>query len=274
MLSIFTLGSTLLLPLLVEAAGYANLNSMGLFRRTSCSASLPASCHNTTVETDLCCFEAPGGSILQTQFWDTNPATGPTNSWTIHGLWPDHCDNSYSEDCDPSRDYSSITDLLENAGATSTLSYMQTYWKNDPNDGSDEELWEHEWATHGTCYSTLEPSCISGYSTGEEAVYFFERVVGLFQTLDTYQFLKSQGITPSSSKTHTQSSLLSALKAASGYTPAISCSGSDLDEISWYFNLQGSLIDGTFLQYNAPSGSSDCPSSGIKYLPKNNDNDV
>jgi len=45
------------------------------------------SCHNTSVVEDLCCFNAPGGSLLQTQFWDTKPVTGPVDSWTIHGLW-------------------------------------------------------------------------------------------------------------------------------------------------------------------------------------------
>ena len=45
------------------------------------------SCHNTTAVDNLCCFNAPGGSLLQTQFWDTNPASGPSDSWTIHGLW-------------------------------------------------------------------------------------------------------------------------------------------------------------------------------------------
>jgi ribonuclease T2 len=45
------------------------------------------SCHNTTVVENLCCFNAPGGQILQTQFWDTNPPTGPDDSWTLHGLW-------------------------------------------------------------------------------------------------------------------------------------------------------------------------------------------
>ena len=50
-------------------------------------ASLQTSCQNTTAVTNLCCFNAPGGQLLQTQFWDTNPSTGPTNSWTIHGLW-------------------------------------------------------------------------------------------------------------------------------------------------------------------------------------------
>lgn len=45
------------------------------------------SCHNTTVVANLCCFNAPGGQLLQTQFWDTAPATGPVDSWTLHGLW-------------------------------------------------------------------------------------------------------------------------------------------------------------------------------------------
>lgn len=34
------------------------------------------SCQNTTAVSDLCCFNAPGGQLLQTQFWDTNPSTG------------------------------------------------------------------------------------------------------------------------------------------------------------------------------------------------------
>ena len=45
------------------------------------------SCHNTSAVANTCCFNAPGGQLLQTQFWDTNPSTGPSDSWTIHGLW-------------------------------------------------------------------------------------------------------------------------------------------------------------------------------------------
>lgn len=52
-----------------------------------CSTTGPLSCQNTTAQSNLCCFNAPGGALLQTQFWDTNPPTGPSNSWTIHGLW-------------------------------------------------------------------------------------------------------------------------------------------------------------------------------------------
>ena len=47
----------------------------------------PLSCKNTTAIADTCCFNAPGGLLLLTQFWDTNPPTGPDDSWTVHGLW-------------------------------------------------------------------------------------------------------------------------------------------------------------------------------------------
>nr|BAD90810.1 RNase Gf29 [Grifola frondosa]BAD90811.1 RNase Gf29 [Grifola frondosa] len=241
---------------------------MDLVRRISsgCSTSGPASCHNTTQETDLCCFEAPGGLLLQTQFWDTNPSTGPANSWTIHGLWPDNCDGTFMEDCDPSRDYTNIAGLLEAQGASDTLSFMQEFWVDI--NGQNEQFWEHEWSTHGTCYSTLEPSCLpSGSPTGAEAVAFFNTVVKLFQTLPTYDWLANAGITPSTSKTFTLSTLTSALKAASGVTPALECSGSTLDAIEWYFNLKGSVIDGDFVMIDTPESGS-CPSSGIKYPPK------
>lgn len=115
------------------------------------------SCQNTTSVSDLCCFNAPGGQLLQTQFWDTNPSTGFSNSWTIHGLWPDHCDGTYDANCDSSRAYTNITDILESYGKTDLLSYMNEYWLDE--NGDNESFWEHEWGKHGTCISTLKPSC-------------------------------------------------------------------------------------------------------------------
>lgn len=47
------------------------LGPMDLFKRISsgCGTSGPASCHNLTRETDLCCFESPGvSSHLHTRF--------------------------------------------------------------------------------------------------------------------------------------------------------------------------------------------------------------
>ncbi|EGN93098.1 hypothetical protein SERLA73DRAFT_189923 [Serpula lacrymans var. lacrymans S7.3] len=260
--------STLVLSTLLGSALANSVDLNQLFTSdisSNCSTSGAASCYNTTA-VDTCCTEYPGGLLLQTQFWDTDPSTGPSDSWTIHGLWPDNCDGTYVENCDSSRDYTDISSLLTDQGASSTLSYMQTHWVNI--NGDNEELWEHEWATHGTCMSTLEVACLpSGSPKGAEAVAFYETVVTLFKTLPTYTWLEQQGITPSNDATYSLDDLTSALQTASGYIPALGCSGDTLDEISWYFNLKGSIIDGTFVPIDSPE-SSTCPKSGISYPPK------
>ena len=110
--------------------------------------------------------------------------TGPTNSWTIHWLWPDNCDGSYEANCDAARAYTNITAILQSYGKTDLLAYMNTYWKDSA--GDDESFWEHEWAKHGTCINTLDPSCYTGYTPQEEIPDFFQTTVNLFKTLDSY----------------------------------------------------------------------------------------
>ncbi|KAF8910107.1 ribonuclease [Gymnopilus junonius] len=268
MLTSFLLSSGLVgTALLSSHAATSNLFERSSLVSSGCSTSGAASCHNTSSVSNLCCFESPGGLLLQTQFWDTNPSTGPVNSWTIHVTVSEcSCDTTFSENCDSSRDYTGISTLLQNNGATDTLNFMNQFWIS--NDESAEAFWEHEWSTHGTCYSTLRPTCLpSGSTKGLEAVIFFENVVKLFQTLPTFTWLENEGITPTTSKTFTLSQLTSALKSQSGFTPMLTCDSSTLSQIAWYFNLKGSLIDGIFVPIDSPE-SSDCPSSGIMYPPK------
>jgi hypothetical protein len=99
----------------------------------------PTSCSNSTVQKDLCCFNAPGGHFLQTQFWDYESPlqwAGPTDSWTMHGLWPDHCDGTYDQFCAPAREVQNITQILQAAGEFKILDFMTKYWKD--NTGNDE----------------------------------------------------------------------------------------------------------------------------------------
>lgn len=55
----------------------------------SCSAKA------TPTNVDTCCVETYGGLLLQTQFWtiytglEKEGQLLPTDSWGIHGLWPD-----------------------------------------------------------------------------------------------------------------------------------------------------------------------------------------
>jgi hypothetical protein len=74
------------------------------------------------------------------------------------------------------------------------------------------------------------------------------------QTLPTYNWLSNAGITPSTSKTFSLSTLTSALESASGVTPSLDCNGDTLNAISWYFNLKGSIIDGQFVPVGALIG--------------------
>lgn len=116
-------------------------------------------------------------------------------SWSIvyakhrYGLGtcrPDNCDGTFSSNCDSSRDYTGISSILKNAGMTSLLNDMNTYWKNQPTFGTDEELWEHEWATHGTCINTFDTKCYTNYKLHDELLDFLQVTVDLFKTNPTY----------------------------------------------------------------------------------------
>ncbi|KAJ4152193.1 Ribonuclease T2 precursor (RNase T2) [Fusarium oxysporum] len=173
-----------------------------------CSKDLPLSCHNTTAVEDTCCF-IPTDQLLQTQFWDSDPVAGPHNSWTIHGLWPDYCDGTYPQFCDKSREYTNIKDIVTKFLGKRTVSYMDKYWVSQ--DGNDESLWEYELGKHGTCISTLEPSCYTNYETSAEAADYVKKAISLFKTLPSYKWLAEAGIKPSKTKTYTANEIVDAL---------------------------------------------------------------
>lgn len=57
----------------------------------SCPIDGPISCLDKTPGAGIepsCCFIAPGGRILLTQFWDRQVHVGGAEEdWTLHGLW-------------------------------------------------------------------------------------------------------------------------------------------------------------------------------------------
>ncbi|THH03046.1 hypothetical protein EW145_g6569 [Phellinidium pouzarii] len=223
------------------------------------------SCSSQAQETDTCCVVNPGGVLVHTQFWDLK--FGEANSWGIHGLWPDKCSGSFYENCDSSRAYSGeqIAQALQNTGQSDLVDYMNIFWVSD--DESPEDFWAHEWATHGTCVSTLEPQCFSGYSTAQEVVPYFETVVQLFKKFDTYSALTGAKIVPSSSETYTLVQLQDAVSSSLGFVPDFTCKSGSLSTVQYYLNAQGPLQDGVFVASHA-SRKSSCPKTGIKWLPK------
>ncbi|RPB00769.1 ribonuclease T2 [Choiromyces venosus 120613-1] len=231
----------------------------------SCS-NTQISCRNTTAVPGACCFNHPGGQLLLTQFWDTNPSTGPVDAWTLHGLWPDNCDGTWEQHCDISREYTGIRESIQATGEIALLSYMDQYWKDYQ--GDDESLWKHEWDKHGTCINTLNTKCYQGYSAREEMIDYFQVTVDLFKTLDSYKMLAAAGITPSSTKTYTSAAIQDALTATHGFPVTIGCKNGEFNEIWYHYNVKGSLQTGEFIPTSPDGTKSTCATSGVKYLPK------
>ncbi|MCJ1231190.1 ribonuclease T2-like [Toensbergia leucococca] len=233
-----------------------------------CPSNSSLSCHNSTFVQPSCCFNYPGGQLLQTQYWDTDPASGPADHWTVHGLWPDHCDGTYDSYCDASREYTNISSIISSFGRVDLLQYMEKFWTDYH--GNDESFWAHEFGKHATCINTLDPSCYVNYKPQEEVVDFFHRTVELFKTLDTYKFLAMAGIYPSTTTTYTFNQIQSALRQARGVNATFQCtSKGELDEMWYTFDIRGSVQTGQFVATEPVGEASSCNATGIKYLPKN-----
>ncbi|KAB5592487.1 Ribonuclease T2 [Ceratobasidium theobromae] len=267
----------LALASVAAASPLVAVDAHSLFARTSCSTTGVASCQNTTAQSNLCCFESPGGQLVQTQvscllnlLWTTdlfmNTLFSFGTSILVRGLPTagQFMDSGPTIATEPTTRIA-ILPALTQISRPDILSYMQTYWRDI--NGKDETFWEHEWAKHGTCMSTLKPACISSSVRGQDAIYYFTRVVNLFKTLTTYEFLGAAGIYPSSTATYTLAQINAAVKAKWGYTPAFDCTSGSLNAASYYYHLKGSIIDGTLVPIDAPKAGS-CGSTGIKYPPK------
>lgn len=229
---------------------------------TACSTSA-LSCSGT----DSCCLEGTNGLFLATQFWDFNPATGPDTLFTTHGLWSDTCSGGYNQYCNPSWEIDDVTTVLQDLGLTDLLATMQKTWKNQG--AADSELWLHEFNKHGTCMATINPSCyVSSAPANQYVGDFFQTVVDLQAQLPTYDVLKAAGITPTTAQTYSRSDIESALSSSfEGHDVYLGCTSSGaLQEVWYFFNLQGSVANGKFFPTDSVSTTT-CPDQ-VYYIPK------
>lgn len=230
----------------------------------SCPADTPLSCSSGS--DDSCCYEGTNGLFLQTQFWDYDPSTGPDNAWTVHGLWSDKCGGGFNQYCNKDWEIDSASSTLSNLGMDDLLDEMKKVWKNQGD--SDDELWTHEFNKHGTCMSTVSPSCYGDSNDQKNVGDFYSTVLKLYKTLPTYDFLKQAGIEPSEDKTWNIDEFSNALtKHTNGHSVYLGCDDSNAITQLWYFfKLKGSVADGTF--HNVDSVSSSTCKDGFKYKPK------
>ncbi|KAF2270349.1 ribonuclease T2 [Lojkania enalia] len=255
------------------------------------------------LEVDSCCVETFGGLLLSTQFWDTYTGREdegqllPEKAWTLHGLWPDFCNGSYTQYCDLTRQYDPIPSpnttnglpngtfvtpytgpnigtFLEPFGRYDLLAYMNTYWiaQNQDNAG----FWGHEFSKHATCYSTFNTQCYGPqYQEHEEVVDFFETTIKYYKKVPTYKWLKKAGIKPSNSTQYTFVDIQDTLARHHGAVPYIGCSGpryntteagmngtdtgfTRLTEVWYYDYAYGRPQEGDTIPVNATGSQTNC----------------
>ncbi|KFA67753.1 hypothetical protein S40285_00961 [Stachybotrys chlorohalonatus IBT 40285] len=208
--------------------------------------------------TDSCCTETFGGLVLLTQFWtiytdlEDQGQVLPQDSWTIHGLWPDFCNGSYTQYCDLSRQIDphpspnttnglpdgtpvppyegeSIEGWFEPHGKLDLLEYMYKFW---PSRGEPSWiLWAHEYAKHATCFSTFQMECYGPQPQELVDLWeYFETTVALFRTLPTFDWFAAADIVPSNTTGYTLSAMHDALTNNFGVVPYVSCSGPRYNE--------------------------------------------
>ncbi|KAI0478974.1 ribonuclease T2-like protein [Xylariaceae sp. FL0804] len=193
---------------------------------------------------DSCCAETFGGLVLQTQFWNTYTGLEeapvsqrlPRDTWSIHGLWPDFCNGSYTQYCDLSRQYDpapdpntttgtadgtpvppwtgvSIDEFVKPFAKYDLLAFMRKYWVGQNEDSS--VLWAHEFSKHATCYSVFDVACYGpAYRAHEDVVDFFATVAAYYRALPTWDWLAAAGIRPDNGTTTNTTTAAAAVAAA------------------------------------------------------------
>jgi len=254
-------------PQLFAAAGLLAIASAQLYPGTSnlnhtCAIQKPVlSCSAGAADpsaVDTCCVETFGGLFLSTQFWtistyrESQGQLLPASSWSVHGLWPDFCNGSYTQYCDLSRQYdpepspntttgtpsgtpvppwngTTIDVWIRDFGRLDLLAWMEEYWiaQGQPS----AELWAHEFSKHATCFSTFDVPCYGpNYVEHQEIIEFFDTVIKYFLREPTYEWLEKAGITPSNETAYSLADLQDALSQEYGAVPYLGCSGKRYNE--------------------------------------------
>ncbi|KFH62012.1 hypothetical protein MVEG_12166 [Podila verticillata NRRL 6337] len=101
-----------------------------LFSRDTCPLNV-LSCSQQSTGASACCLPSLGIIVLSLQ-WQSD--LGPADQFTLHGLWPNNCDNGLglTSWCDHTRSYTNIQERLESYpySHVSFMGEMATYWSS------------------------------------------------------------------------------------------------------------------------------------------------
>ncbi|KAI8081682.1 ribonuclease T2-like protein [Halteromyces radiatus] len=193
------------------------------------------SCHWNGSKVDGCCSPQYGLVVFTLQWV---PGYGPSDEFTIHGIWPDTCNGGRAprKGCDATRRTNNIGPIIKsiNPSLYQNISRLWPSYKGDNN-----WFWSHEWNTHGSCVTTLRPNCYGEkYTKYQDVNDYFQKAIDLQQDYDIYGVLNVAGVFPG--RTYNLENMHSVLQKEFGHPVKIDCNRSgQLKEISLFFYVQG-----------------------------------
>ncbi|KAI8055510.1 RNase Sy [Syncephalis plumigaleata] len=190
------------------------------------------SCERTDI--DRCCSPVMGLVVFVQQWY---PKLGGPTDFTMHGLWPDNCDGTLGPGggCDNTRNYPNLGEIIKNADVN-LYTNMTTYWPSYK--GNAASFWSHEWNKHGTCVSTLEPTCLGPQAPPHQDVLeYFSRIMELRQEFNAYEALKRAGITPGQKYDH--AAFEAAFESAWGVPVTLKCRRGQIQEVWMWMKVRG-----------------------------------
>lgn len=143
-----------------------------------------------------------------------------------------------------------MSDLLTRFGRHDLLSYMKGYWPSS--NGPSDTLWAHEYAKHGTCFSTFDKECYPAWTPGVDAVDYFAAAVRAHKMHPVYDILASSGVVPSNSTRYSLDALHGAFRAQLGAVPFFGCTKDEngdktiLSEVWVYAHVLGTPQYGSY----------------------------
>ncbi|ORZ22325.1 ribonuclease T2-like protein [Absidia repens] len=225
---------------------------------SSCNRTI-LSCHWNGSNVDTCCSPKYGLVVFTLQWV---PGYGPSDEFTIHGIWPDTCDGGRAprRGCDRTRISNNIGPIIKSINPT-LYQQISRVWPSYK--GNNNWFWSHEWNTHGSCVSTLRPNCYGEkYTKYQDVNDYFQKAIDLHHDYDIYGALNVAGVLPG--RTYNVETMLEALRQAYGNRVKIDCDRSgQLKEIGLFFYVQGR--DNYVLTDAVHRGS--CGARGV-YYPK------
>jgi len=144
---------------------------------------------------------------------------------------------TWDQFCDPSREVTNVTQILQGLGEYQLLQEMNNVWPNDQ--GTVDSFWAHEWNKHGTCFSTFQPQCYTKYTKHQEVADFYRMTIDFYHKYNVYKALKRHGIVPG--HTYKSEQYTKALVKEFGTVPNLQCDPTTgaLNAVWLYFHAKG-----------------------------------